>query len=291
MRIVLLTRSPEASGNRRLAEAARARGDELLPVDTLAPLVVLSSGEVRWNGRPLTGVDAVLPRYGPELQPAGLLVQRALEEAGAVSLAPAQAFVRARDKAQALAAFARSGLPVPPTAVVSDAAQAQDAVAAVGGAPVVIRAARGWRGQGLRLEGDAASASAYLREAADAREPLLVQRFVAEAAGSSLRVLVLEGRVLAAARFTAVGGDFRANAAAGGRAEAVDPGARQTELSLRAAAVLGLRFAGIDLIESRDGPLLLEANAAPGFAAVEGATGVDVARAVLAALAAAAAAA
>jgi ribosomal protein S6--L-glutamate ligase len=284
LKAALLTRSPEAPGNRRLAEAARERGDELLVLDTLAPLVVLSSGQVRVGGEPLASVEAVLPRYGPELQPAGLVVQRALEQAGAASLGPAAAFERARDKCAALAAFVAAGLPVPPTAVVSDPAQAEAAVEQAGGGAVVVKPARGWRGAGLWLERGPAAAVERLREAADARSPLLVQRFVEEAAGRALRVLVLEGRVLAAARFEAAGEDFRANAAAGGVATPLaEPGAAGA-IAVAAAGALGLGFAGVDLIESRDGPLLLEANAAPGFAAVEAATGADVAGAVLEAL-------
>lgn len=285
MRVVLLTRSPEAPGNRRLVEAARARGDELSVLDTLAPLVLLSSGAVLLGGRPLEPIDALLPRYGPELQPAGLVLQRAFERAGAASLAPAAAFELARDKCAALAAFVAAGLPVPPTAVVCDPAQAEAAVEAAGGGAVILKPARGWRGQGLRLERDPAAAVESLRASADARAPLLVQRFVAEAAGSSLRVLVLEDRVLAAARFEAAAGEFRANAAAGSTATALAGAGEAGEIAVAAARALGLGFAGVDLLDGPEGPLLLEANAAPGFAAVEAATGVDGAAAVLEALA------
>lgn len=254
-------------------------------MDSLAPLVVASTGQVLHEGVDLCGVDAVLPRFGPDLQAAGLVVLRALEAAGARTLAAAPAFELARDKVASLARFRAAGLPFPESAVVSDASHAAPAVEAVGGGAVLVKPARGWCGQGLRLFEEGAGAVRWLRAEADARRPLIVQRFVEEVGAESVRLIVVDGELVAAARFRAAAGDFRANAAAGGSSEAwvADPA---TSATARAAvAALGLRAGGVDLLATPQGPLLLEVNAAPGFRAVEAASGVDVAGRFLDALA------
>ena len=284
MKALLLTRSPEAHGNRRLVETAAARGWDLRLVDSLAPLVIPSTGEVQLDGEPLRGIDAVLPRFGPELQAAGLVVLRALEAAGARSLSSADAFARARDKAVAVGLFRAAGLLIPETAIVSDPSHAQRAVEAVGGGAVIVKPAHGWCGKGLQLFEDAAAAVAMLESEADARTPLLVQRFVREADLESARLLVVDGELVAAARFCAAPGDFRANASAGGSAEAWEPDEATRAAAVRALSCLGLRAGGVDLLPTPEGPLLLEVNAAPGFRALESATGADVATALLSAL-------
>jgi len=284
VKALLLTRSPEAHGNRRLVEAASARGWDLALVDSLAPLVLPSTGEVRLDGEWLHGIDAVLPRFGPELQAAGLVVLRALEAAGARTLSPADAFARARDKAVAVGVFRAAGLRIPETAIVSDPEHARPAVEAVGGGAVIVKPALGWCGKDLHLFEDVSAAVAMLEAGADARTPLLVQRFVREAGAESARLLVVDGELVAAARFRAAPGDFRANASAGGSAEAWEPDEATRAAAVLAVSCLGLRAGGVDLLPTPDGPLLLEVNAAPGFRALESATGADVATALLTAL-------
>jgi ribosomal protein S6--L-glutamate ligase len=284
MKGLLLTRAPEAHGNRRLAEVARERGWDFSVVDSLAPLVLPSSGQVLLDGRALSGVDAVVARFGPELQAAGLVALRACESLGARALAGAASFALARDKVASLARFREAGLAFPESAVVSDRSHAEAAVESVGSGPVLVKPAQGWCGKGLLLFEDRREAIAHLQDEADARTPILVQRFVAEAEGESARLMVVDGEVVAAARFRAAEGDFRANASAGGSAEAWSPGPASAAAAQAAVAALGLRAGGVDLLTTPSGPLLLEVNAAPGFRALESATGADVASALISAL-------
>lgn len=248
-------------------------------VDPLAVTVNLSmeSGEAT----ELTRARAVIPRFGPELQRTGLAVLRMLESRGLHSLNRAGAFELARDKVASLQVLAAQGLPLPATVVVSDPSQVRGAIAAVGGTPVVVKAADGWRGEGTVLAETSASALSILDGLADAARPLLVQRFVAEADRQDLRILVVAGQVRAAMKRKAAAGDFRANISRGGSAELCSLTPAQDSLARRAAEILGLGLAGVDLLSTPAGDLLLEVNAAPGFAALEEATGIDVAGLIL----------
>ena len=196
-----------------------------------------------------------MPRFGPALQATGLSVLRAFEAAGVPTVNASGPFALARDKPRSLLALHEAGVPVPATAIACDPAEADAAIERVGGPPVVIKTRRGWHGAGVVLAESVAAARSMVQLLADARQPLVVQRFVGEAKGSDLRLLVAGDRVVAGMRRTAAAGEFRANAGQGGSVEALGPDPELEKIALEATRAHGLAVAGVDLIESKDGPL------------------------------------
>jgi len=191
--------------------------------------------------------------------------------------APSRAVEVARDKAHCLRALADAGLPIPRTALVRQESDVEWAIDAVGGPPVVLKFPRGTHGVGVFLAETLEGARTVLEAMWGVERNLLVQRYVSASAGRDVRLFVVGDDVVAAIGRRAPEGSFRSNLHHGGRAEAIEPDDSLTDLALRAAGALGLRVAGIDVLLSEDGPLLIEANSSPGLEGIEDATGIDVA--------------
>lgn len=291
MRIGILSRNPTLYSTRRLLAAARERGHRAEVVDTTSVAVHLGDddrppGESR---RLLTGIpglahtielptfDAIIPRIGTSVTFYGLAVVRQFEAAGVLTTASSSAIACSRDKLQSLQIMTQAGLPIPRTAVVAQPEALYAAVEAVGGLPAVVKLIHGTQGRGVFLAHQLATVSAMLRRVAELNRQAIVQEFIAEAGGRDIRLIIVGRRCVAAMARQAPQGEFRANLHRGGTATAYEPDAGMIALAVAAAEAHGLAVAGVDLVPSARGPLLLEINSSPGLEGIESATGVDVA--------------
>ncbi|MCH8322019.1 MAG: 30S ribosomal protein S6--L-glutamate ligase [Proteobacteria bacterium] len=279
MRIILLTRKPELYSHRRLIEAARMRGHEIEVVDTLRVYVNISSKKpaVRYRGRDLEGFDAVIPRIGASITAFGTAVLRQFEVMGVYPLNESVAISRSRDKLRSLQLMSRKGIGLPVTCFAHKTGQAGDIINQVGGAPVVIKVLEGTQGIGVVLGETENAAKSMIQAFGGLNADILVQEFIKEAKGEDIRALVIGNRVVAAMKRTGAEGDFRSNLHRGGQAVQIKitPGERAT--AVKAAKVLGLNVAGVDMLRSNRGPVIMEVNSSPGLEGIEKATGKDIA--------------
>ncbi len=279
MRIGILSRNPALYSTRRLAQAIWARGHQAQIIDTTSVAVhlgaagathLLTGGEIGLAATtPLPPLDAIIPRIGTSVTFYGLAVVRQFETAGVYTPAPADAIARSRDKLHSLQVMAQAGLPIPRTAVVARPEALFAAVNAVGGLPAVVKLIRGTQGRGVLLAHHLATISAMLQRAEELNQQAVIQEYVAEAAGRDLRVIVVGHRPVAAMERRAPEGDFRANLHQGGTAVPVTLDRATAALAVAAARAHGLAVAGVDLLLSRRGPLLLEVNSSPGLEGIE----------------------
>lgn len=295
MRIGILSRNPALYSTRRLAQAVRDRGHQAQVIDTTAVAVHLGAADNRPAGPellvsdpiglagvvPLPALDAVIPRIGTSVTFYGLAVVRQFETAGVITTASSDAIARSRDKLHSLQVMIQAGLPIPRTAVIARPEALFAAVNAVGGLPAVVKLIRGTQGRGVLLAHHLATVGAMLRRAEELQQQAIIQEFIAEAEGCDLRIIVVGDRCVAAMERRAPDGDFRANLHGGGTATPVTLDKATAALAVAAARAHGLGVAGVDLLRSRRGPLLLEVNSSPGLEGIEKATGVPVAEAIV----------
>lgn len=279
LKLAVLSRNPRLYSTRRLVEAGERRGAEVQVLDTLHCVVNMAKRkpEVLLGGHAVRGVDGVVPRIGASITFYGLAVLRQFEMMGVFPANESQAIARSRDKLRSLQLFSRHDIGIPPTAFARSPEDLRQAIARVGGAPVVLKLLEGTQGVGVILAESVKSAESVLDAMHSLKQNILIQKFVAEARGVDFRAVVVAGRVVAAMERRASEGEFRSNLHRGGSARAVrlDPDCERTALA--AAEVLGLNIAGVDMIPSDDGPMVLEVNSSPGLQGIEKATGVDVA--------------
>ncbi len=279
MQVVILSRQAKLYSTRRLAEAAAHHGHQAQVTDPITFPVRFNS---RGPGRPLSTRSAVIPRIGASITEFGCAVVRQLEQQGHWVLNPAQGIAGSRDKLLSLQLLHGRGLPVPRTAVVGHSLGLKQAIDAVGGLPVVLKLRRGTQGKGVVLVRTLSAAHHAHAVLNDFQQYTLVQEYVAEANNRDLRVIVVGDRAVAAMERQAPPGDFRANLHRGGIARPVDSDEEIRSLAVRAAQAHGLRFSGVDLIQTSAGPAVMEVNSSPGLQGIETTTGVDVADAVIA---------
>lgn len=279
MKLAILSRNPRLYSTQRLVEAARRRKHTVKVLDPLRCYMSIGpqSFAIHFKGKPLGPLDAVIPRIGASSTFYGTAVLRQLELMGVYTPNPSDAVLRARDKLRSLQLMARQGLDMPKTAVGDNPDDTADLLDMLGEPPHVIKLNEGTQGQGVVLAEKRAASQSVIEAFRGLYANFLVQEFVREANGKDLRCFVVGNRVVAAMQRSSAPGDFRANLHRGGTALAVDLSDEEREIALRAASVLGLNVAGVDLLRSARGPLLLEVNASPGLEGIEKSTGVDVA--------------
>ncbi len=283
MRLGILSRAPRSYSTQRLVAAATDRGHDVDVLDTLRFAIDLSGDEpdLQYRGKPIDEYDAMLPRIGTSITFYGLAVVRQLEQMDVYMPNTAHGIANSRDKLRSTQILSRHGIGIPPTTFVRDRSDVLPAIARVGGAPVVIKLLEGTQGVGVILAPDRKVAEAVIETLQSAKQNVLIQRFVAESRGRDLRALVVGDRVVAAMRRIATGDEFRSNVHRGGTTEAVRLDDATTEVAVRAAQIMGLRVAGVDMLESNDGPLVMEVNSSPGLQGIEAATDLDVAGAIV----------
>lgn len=279
MKIVILSRNRKLYSTRRLVAAAQARGHEARVIDPLRCYMNITSSkpQIIYKGEILAGVDAVIPRIGSSITYYGTAVLRQFEMMGVYSANESVAIVRARDKLRSLQLLARAGVALPVTGYAHSPNDVDDVIRLVGGAPLVIKLLSGSQGIGVVLAETTQAAGSVIDAFMELNANILVQEFVKEAQGADLRAFVIGGRVIAAMKRQARPGDFRSNLHRGGRAEKVRLTRQERELAVRAARTLGLNIAGVDMLRSGGGPLVIEVNSTPGLEGIEASSGVDVA--------------
>ena len=279
MKIGILSCSPKCYSTRRLKEAAEKRGHRAVVLNTLKlSLDVDGSGpSLMYKGKPLSTYDAVIPRIGASITFYGLAVLRQFEQMGVPTLNSALGISRSRDKLHSMQILSRHDIGMPHTAFVRRKEDVLPAIQQVGGAPVIIKLLEGTQGVGVILADTAKVAQAIVETLQSTKQNVLIQKFVKESKGKDLRAFVVGDRVVGAMRRQAQGDEFRSNVHRGGSATAVDLPENYKETAVRAAQILGLRVAGVDMLEGKDGPQIMEVNSSPGLEGIEGSTKFDIA--------------
>jgi ribosomal protein S6--L-glutamate ligase len=283
LRIALLTMEPGNFSNKRFIEEAARRDHVIEPINTLRCYMNIRSiaSAVHYEGKALPNFDFVIPRIGASITAYGAAVVRQFEMTGARVLNSAQAIVQSRDKLFAHQLMAMHKLPMPDTAFASSHHDTDDLIKMVGGTPLIIKLLQSSQGKGVVLAENRKSAASVIDALRNAEASFLVQQYISEASGQDLRCLVLDGKVVAAMVRRARGDEFRANLHKGGFALEAKLTAEERKIAIKAASRLGLKFAGVDILRSAKGPLLLEVNSSPGLEGIEKTTGADIAGQVL----------
>jgi len=270
VKIAILSRNRRLYSTRRLIEAAEARGHEVQVIDVLRCYmnIVSRKPSVHLEGKELTGIDCVIPRIGASVTAYGTSVLRQFEMMGVYTLIESVALARSRDKLRSLQLLSRKGIGLPVTGFANKPGDSKDIIKIVGGAPVVIKLLEGTQGIGVVLAETTKAAESVIEAFMGLQANILVQEFIQEAGGADVRCLVVGGKVVAAMKRQAAEGEFRSNLHRGGTA-------------VSAAKILGLTVAGVDLLRSDRGPLVMEVNSSPGLEGIETASGKDVATIII----------
>lgn len=279
MRIAILSRKASLYSTESLRRAAEARGHEVRVVDYLRCYMNITSHKpkVIYMGHSLEGYDAVIPRIGASNTFYGTAVVRQFEMMGVFSVNESQGIARSRDKLRSLQLLARKGVGMPVTGFAHSTKDVQGLINIVGGAPLVVKLLEGTQGIGVVLAETDKAAESVIEAFRDLDANILVQEFVKEAGGSDIRALVVGDRVVASMMRRAPEGEFRSNLHKGGTAQKVKLTPEERSTAVRAAKIMGLNVAGVDILRSRHGPLVMEVNSSPGLEGIERSTGVDVA--------------
>ena len=283
MKLAILSRSLRAYSTQRLRSAALERGHQVKVLDTLRFGIDLSTEEpdLLFRGKPLSTYDAILPRIGNSVTYFGTAVVRQFEQMDVYTPNTAAGIMNSRDKLRATQIMSRHEIDMPATVFVRNRGEVSKAIDMVGGAPVVIKLLEGTQGIGVILAPTKKVAEAIIETLHGTNQQVLIQRFVKESKGKDVRALVVGDRVVAAMRRVAQGDEFRSNVHRGGTVEKVDLSPEFEETAVRAARIMGLRVAGVDMLEGENGPLVMEVNSSPGLEGIERATKLDVAGAIV----------
>jgi len=279
MRIAILSRSRNIYSTRRLQEAAKERGHEVRVVDTLRCYMSIASHRptMHYRGDLLEEFDAVIPRIGASITFYGTAVLRQFEMMGTFPLNESVAVTRSRDKLRSLQLLSRRGIGLPVTGFANAADDIGDLIQMVGGAPLVVKLLEGTQGIGVVLCETKKAAESVLEAFMGLNVSIMVQEYIKEAGGADIRCFVIGDKVVAAIKRQAQPGEFRSNLHRGGTASLIKITPEERSTAVRAARIMGLSVAGVDLLRSNHGPLVMEVNSSPGLEGIETATGKDVA--------------
>ncbi len=283
MKLAILSCSPNCYSTRRLREAAQQRGHEVKVLNTLKFAIDLEEGapNLYFRQKELSHYDAVLPRIGASITYYGTAVVRQFEQMDVYCANSSASIATSRDKLRSLQILSRHRIGIPKTTFVRDKRDVLPAIERVGGAPVIIKLIEGTQGIGVLLAETVKSAEAIIELLQSQKQSVLIQKFVAESKGRDIRAFVVGDQVVAAMRRVAQGQEFRSNVHRGGRTERVELSDEYRETAVRAAQIMGLRVAGVDLLEGKDGPQVVEVNSSPGLEGIEGCTQLDVAGSIM----------
>jgi len=283
MKIVILSRNSELYSTRRLVEAAEKKGHEALVVDHLKCNIVIEKKKpsVYYQGEQLLNVDAVIPRIGASVTFYGTAVVRQFEMMKVFTAVESQALIRSRDKLRSLQIMARAGVGLPKTVFTNYSKDVDQVVTSVGGAPLVIKLLEGTQGLGVVLAETENAAKSIIEAFNGLKARVIAQEFIHEAGGADIRAFVVEGNIVGAMKRQGKKGEFRSNLHRGGTASIIELSEDERNTALKAARVLGLGIAGVDMLQSKHGPLVIEVNSSPGLEGIEAATGKDIAREII----------
>lgn len=279
MKLAILSTGPKLYSTQRLVEAAQQRGHQVEVINHTKCdiLIEKKNPTVIYRGKRLDYLDAVIPRIGASVTFYGSAVVRQFEMMKIFTATESQALIRSRDKLRSLQILSRAGLGLPKTAFTNFSRNPEELIDMVGGAPVVIKLLEGTQGLGVVLAENKKAALSVLDAFHNLKARVIVQEFIREARGADIRAFVVDGEVVGAMRRQAKEGEFRSNLHRGGKAELIKLTKTEERTAIKAAEVLGLAIAGVDMLQSRRGPLIIEVNSSPGLQGIEGATRVDIA--------------
>ncbi|MCH2647794.1 MAG: RimK family alpha-L-glutamate ligase [Candidatus Poseidoniaceae archaeon] len=281
-RLAVLSRGPRLYSTRRLVEEARLRDIDVAVINPMQFSLFVAEQDIGilHQGQKFD-FDAVIPRIGHSITKHGVAVLRHLEQLDVWTANTSQGILQSRDKLHSSQILARNRIPTPRTAYVRDMKDIERAIEAVGGLPVVVKVTQGTQGQGVFLRHTLHETTNLVQGLLVTGKAVLIQEYVAESHGKDIRALVVGGKVVACMRRKARGREFRSNYHLNGTVEKVDISEEYADVACRAARVLGLNVAGVDLLEGNDGPLVLEVNSSPGLEGIEKASGANVAGAII----------
>jgi ribosomal protein S6--L-glutamate ligase len=279
VKIVILSTNAGLYSTRRLVEAGIKRGHQIEVVDHLKCNLITEkeNPSIHYMGRSLDDTDAVIPRIGASVTFYGSAVIRQFEMRDIFTAVQSQALMRSRDKLRSLQILARTGLGIPKSVFTNYGRDVNDVIRAVGGVPLVVKLLEGTQGLGVVLAENRKAAASVIEAFNGLKARIIVQEFIAEAHGADLRVLVVEGKVIGAMKRQASEGEFRSNLHRGGTARLVNLSKEEETTAILAAEAMGLGVAGVDMLQSNRGPLIIEVNSSPGLEGIETATGADIA--------------
>lgn len=283
MKLAILSKEPKNYTTKRLVEAAKLRGHEVKVLNTLKFALDLEeeAPDLYYRQKHLSNYDAILPRIGVSLTYFGTAVVRQFQQMDVYSPNSADGILNSRDKLRSFQILSKHKIGIPPTTFVKDKKDVLPAIERVGGAPVVIKLLEGTQGIGVLLAHTIEMATSIIELLQSQKQNVLIQKFVAESKGKDIRAIVVGDRVIAAMRRVAQGQEFRSNVHRGGHTEMVELDDQYKETAIRAARLMGLAIAGVDMLEGKDGPQIMEINSSPGLEGIEGCTNLDIAGAMI----------
>jgi len=283
MKIAILSRRPNLYSTIRLVEEAKSRGHDIQVINTLRCYMNITSHKpsVHYRGAMLLDFDVVIPRIGASITFYGAAVLRQFETVGTFTVNESIAITRSRDKLRSIQLLTRKDIGLPRTGIAHSPDDINDLVAMVGGAPLVIKILEGTQGIGVVLAETNQAAKSVIEAFLGMKAHIMVQEYIKEAKGADIRCFVVGGQVVAAMRRQAKPGEFRSNLHRGGKASAIEITEEERMAAEKAAKIMGLNIAGVDLLRSKRGPLVMEVNSSPGLEGVEKATQVNVAKLII----------
>lgn len=283
MKIVILSRNPRLYSTRRLVEAGQQRGHEMQVIDHTKCDIIIEKRkpQIFYNGESITGVDAVIPRIGASVTFYGSSVVRQFEMMKVFTAIESQALIRSRDKLRSLQILSRAGLGLPKTAFTNYSKDVEGVIDHLGGAPCVIKLLEGTQGIGVVLAETRSAATSVLEAFHGMQARVIVQEFIEEAKGADIRAFVVDGVVVGAMKRQGKKGEFRSNLHRGGTASIIELSEDEENAALKAARVMGLGIAGVDMLQSSSGPKIMEVNSSPGLEGIEKSTGKDIAKSII----------
>ncbi|MCB0492273.1 MAG: 30S ribosomal protein S6--L-glutamate ligase [Cyclobacteriaceae bacterium] len=283
MKIAILSRNPKLYSTIRLVEAAKKKGHEAIVVDHLKCIIELEkkSPKVYYNGAYLDDIDAIIPRIGASVTFYGTAVVRQFEMMKVFTAIESQALVRSRDKLRSLQILARAGVGLPKTVFTNYTKDVDHVIESVGGAPLVLKLLEGTQGLGVVLAETHNAASSIIEAFNGLKARVIAQQFIKESGGADIRAFVVDGVVVGAMKRQGKEGEFRSNLHRGGTASIIELTDEEENTAIKSARAMGLGVAGVDMLQSSKGPLVLEVNSSPGLEGIEGATNKDIAREII----------
>ncbi|WP_323787211.1 30S ribosomal protein S6--L-glutamate ligase [Psychroserpens sp.] len=283
MNIVILSRNPHLYSTQRLVKEGEARGHEVEVIDPLKCDIIIEKEKptIYYKDRYLDYVDAIIPRIGSSVTFYGCAVVRQFEEMGVFTIVTSDAIQRSRDKLRSLQRLSKAGIGMPKTVFTNYSRDVEEVIEHVGGTPVIIKLLEGTQGLGVVLAESKNAAESVLEAFNGLQARVIVQEFIKEAKGADIRALVVDGQVVGAMKRQGKEGEFRSNLHRGGSANIIKLDTDELKLAMNASKALKLPVCGVDMLQSARGPLLLEVNSTPGLEGIEGATGKNIARAII----------
>jgi len=283
MNIKILSRNSSLYSTRRLVEAAKKRDHHVEVIDPLKCDLIIEKKKpsIFYKGKILESTDAVIPRIGASITFYGTAVVRQFEMNGVFTTTSAQSLMRSRDKLRCLQVLSRARLGLPKTIFTNYSKDVGEVIAHVGGAPLIIKLLEGTQGLGVVLAETQNAAESVIEAFNGLQARVIVQEFIKEAGGADVRALVVDGQVVGAMKRQGKEGEFRSNLHRGGSASVIELSDEEEAAAIKAAKAMGLGVAGVDMLQSSRGPLILEVNSSPGLEGIEAATGKDIAKSII----------